>query len=385
MKLNNRLSNISEYHFKKIDDIKNKAIQAGKKIIDLSIGDPDLNVHPQITNALIASLKVPGYNNYPSYDGITELKKAVIRYYDQVYDVSLNLDEVIILIGSKEGISNVIPAVCDVGDCVIVPEPGYPVYSICSKLWGCIPYTIPLIRSEGYIPNLDLIPDRIVKKCKLMFINYPNNPTGAVASSEFYNRIIKFSYDNNIVLCNDSAYNEIIQVNKEPISLMQYDLKRQCIEFGTLSKTYNMTGYRIGYAVGNAKVINAILKIKSNCDSGQFIPVQMAAVAALNLERDYVQGIRKTYDERREACKRVLLQKNIDFFDTDATFYLWCKTPKNYTTNEFCEELLVNHGIVVTPGNVFGNLGYDYFRIALTKDKLTIEEALKSLKKCGDK
>ena len=384
MKINNRLSNVSEYHFKKIDDIKNEVILTGKKIIDLSIGDPDLEVHSKITDALIDGLKEVKYNNYPPYDGIIDLKKAVIKYYHQVYSVSLNLDEVIILIGSKEGISNIIPAVCDIGDCVIVPEPAYPVYSICSKLWGCVPYTVPLKRKEEYLLNTDTIPDEVIKKCKLIFMNYPNNPTGATANSEFYKRIIKFSYDNNIVLCNDSAYNEIIEVDKDAISLMQYDTKRQCVEFGTLSKTYNMTGYRIGYAVGNAKVINAILKIKSNCDSGQFIPVQKAAIAALNLERDYVHYIRKIYDERRKIAKSVLIEKNIDFFDTEGTFYLWCKTPRNYTTNEFCEELLVNHGILVTPGNVFGKLGYDYFRIALTKDKLIIEEALKSLKKCGD-
>lgn len=165
---------------------------------------------------------------------------------------------------------------------------------------------------------------------------------------------------------------------------MQYDVKRQCVEFGTLSKTYNMTGYRIGYAVGNAKVINALLKVKSNCDSGQFIPVQKAAIAAFNLERDYVLNTRRVYDERREVAKSVLIQKKISFFNTEGTFYLWCRTPENYTTSEYCEELLIKHGIVVTPGNVFGKLGYDYFRIALTKDKLIIEEALKSLKKCGD-
>ncbi|MBU3180423.1 aminotransferase class I/II-fold pyridoxal phosphate-dependent enzyme [Clostridium psychrophilum] len=384
MKINNRLSNINEYHFKSIDDVKNKAIFSGKKVIDLSIGDPDLEVNSKITDELIEALKGDRYNNYAPYDGIIELKRAVIKYYDQVYSVGLNMDEVIILIGSKEGISNVIPAVCDIGDCVIVPEPAYPVYSICSKLWGCVPYTIALTQNNGYMPKLDDIPEKIVNKCKLMFINYPNNPTGAVATKEFYNRIIKFSYDNNIVLCNDSAYNEIIKVDKKTISLMQYDVKRRCIEFGTLSKTYNMTGYRIGYAVGNAKVINALLKVKSNCDSGQFIPIQKAAIVALNLERNYVYNLRKTYDERREVAKGILMQKNIKFFDAEATFYLWCKTPKNYTTSEFCEELLINHGIVVTPGNVFGKLGYDYFRIALTKDKLILEEALKSLKKCGD-
>ncbi|MCB2297014.1 aminotransferase class I/II-fold pyridoxal phosphate-dependent enzyme [Clostridium tagluense] len=384
MKINNRLSNVNEYHFKKIEDMKNAAILTGKKIIDLSIGDPDLEVNLKITSALIDGLKDYRYNNYPPYDGVMELKKAVIKYYKQVYSVSLDSDEVIILIGSKEGISNIIPAVCDIGDIVIVPEPAYPVYSICSKLWGAIPYTVPLTPKNGYMLDFNTIPEEIIDNCKLMFINYPNNPTGAVASCEFYKSIIKFSYDNNIVLCNDSAYNEIIKADKKAISLMQYDIKRQCVEFGTLSKTYNMTGYRIGYAVGNARVINALLKVKSNCDSGQFIPVQKAAIAALNLERDYVYNMRKIYDERREAAKSVLLQKNINFFDAEGTFYLWCKTPDNYTTNKFCEELLINNGIVVTPGNAFGKLGYDYFRIALTKDKVIIEEALKSLNKCGD-
>ena len=151
MKINNRLSNVNEYHFKKIDDMKNEVILTGKKIIDLSIGDPDLEVHSKITDALIDGLKDYRYNNYPPYDGIIELKKAVIKYYKQVYSVSLDLDEVIILIGSKEGISNIIPAVCDIGDCVIVPEPAYPVYSICSKLWGCIPYTVPLKQNNGYM------------------------------------------------------------------------------------------------------------------------------------------------------------------------------------------------------------------------------------------
>lgn len=384
MKINNRLSNVNEYHFKKIDDMKNEVFLTGKKIIDLSIGDPDLEVHPKITEALIDGLSDYRYNNYPPYDGILELKKAVIKYYNEVYSVSLDMREVLILIGSKEGINNIIPAVCDIGDYVLVPEPGYPVYSICSKLWGCIPYTVDLKESDGYMPDLNAIPEEIIDKCKLFFINYPNNPTGAVATSSFYNRIIKFSYDNNIVLCNDSAYNEIIKVNKNPISLMQYDVKRQCVEFGTLSKTYNMTGYRIGYAVGNAKVINDLLKVKSNCDSGQFIPLQKAAIAALNLERDYICKTRKIYDERREVAKSVLLQKNIEFFDGEGTFYLWCKTPENYKTEEFCKELLINHGIVVTPGNVFGKLGCDYFRIALTKDTFIIEEALKSLNKCGD-
>lgn len=379
MKINNRLDSIGVYHFKTIDGIKEKRRKEGKKIIDLSIGDPDLAVEPSILNALIQGFDEVGFNKYPPYDGINFLKNQVIDYYKNRFGVHLELEEVAILIGSKEGISNVIPAVCDIKDAVIVPEPGYPVYSSASKLWGCIPYTVPIKESNNYLVDFTEIPKEVCRKAKLMFINYPNNPTGAKGNGEFFSEVVKFCEESNIVLCNDAAYSEIISPEESPLSILQFDKNKHSVEFGTLSKLYNMTGFRIGYAVGNKEVISALVKVKSNLDSGQFIPIQKAAVTALNLDKTYGDEIRKIYFKRRTVAEKVLKEKNIQFFTTESTFYIWCKTPKGYTTHEFCSEILDRYGLVVTPGSCFGTLGYDYFRIALTCSWQIIEEGLASL------
>ncbi|MCY6484011.1 aminotransferase class I/II-fold pyridoxal phosphate-dependent enzyme [Clostridium aestuarii] len=380
MKTNNRLLKVSEYHFKTINDIKNKLKAKNIKITDLSIGDPDLSVDKSIIDELVYSLNYSDFNKYPPYDGIKELKLKIIEYYRQIYFVNLELDEVIILIGSKEGISNLIPAVCDIGDYIIIPNPRYPVYEMCANLWGNNPYKINLREKDDYLLNLKDIPNEIAKKSKLMIINYPNNPTGAVANSQYYKELIKYCNKKEIILCNDGAYNEIIKENKNPISILQYDNEKTSVEFGSFSKTYNMTGFRIGYAVGNKKVLNSLLKIKSNIDSGQFKPIQCAAIKALELNRKYVNNIRKVYNQRRKAVEKILSDKKINFYKTNGTFYIWCKVPENYTTDEFCEELLYNYGIIVTPGYAFGKLDNNYFRISLTVDEKTICESLNKLK-----
>ncbi|MCM8710561.1 aminotransferase class I/II-fold pyridoxal phosphate-dependent enzyme [Clostridium sp. SYSU_GA19001] len=380
MKPNNRLKTISEYHFQKLDIIKKNMLNDGKKIIDLSIGDPDLPVENSIINALIEGLKIKDFNKYPPYEGIQQLKKGIIKYYEQVFSVKLEFEEVLILIGSKEGINNIVPAVCDIGDYAIIPKPAYPVYETSCHLWGVNAFEIPLLEKNLYLPEVKFIPKDILPKSKLFVLNYPNNPTGAVANSEFYKEIIEFCIKNDIVLYNDGAYNEIIKEGEAPLSLLQIDKKKQCIEFGTFSKIYNMTGFRIGYAVGNSQIIKALLKVKSNVDSGQFIPIQYAAIQALKLTRNYVDNIRKIFDERRQNAEQVLTEHNIDFFKSVGTFYIWCKTPAGYTTETFCEELLNNYGIIVTPGIAFGDLGKDYFRIALTKDKQEIVQAFSNLK-----
>lgn len=381
MKINNRLNQIGEYHFKHLDTIKKSRTLSGEKLIDLSIGDPNLEVDENIKKQLIQSMEEEGFNKYPPYEGIDELKLEVIKYYKQTFDVELKENEVIILIGSKEGISNIIPSVCDIGDMVLVPEPGYPVYYIASRLWGCMPYTIPLKEKNNYLIDLGEISTDVIAKAKLMFINYPNNPTGACANDDFFRNIVNFGVKNNIVICNDNAYCEIIEESKQPKSILQFDKNKQMIEFGSFSKLYNMTGFRIGYAVGNKDVISNLSKVKSNLDSGQFIPIQKAAIAALKLNSKYNYEVQKEYSERRRIAKRILKEKNIKFFDCEGTFYIWCKTPKGYTTYEFCLELINKYGIIVTPGFVFGTLGYDYFRIALTKESDIIENSLLTLDK----
>jgi LL-diaminopimelate aminotransferase len=380
MKVNHRLSSLSEYHFQGLDEIKKKLLKSGKSLTDLSIGDPDLPVDGSIIEGLIKGLGVSNYNKYPPYAGIEELKKCVAKYYEDVYSVKLNIDEVLILIGSKEGINNIIPAVCGIGDYAIVPKLGYPVYKTCSHLWGVNTYEIDLHHKNNYLPDLTSIPDEIVDKSNLLMLNYPNNPTGATANKSFYKEAAEFCNKNGIVLINDGAYNEIIKPKENPLSILQVNNKKQCIEFGTFSKIYNMTGFRVGYAVGDRSIIKALLKIKSNVDSGQFIPLQYSAIEALKLSREYVDAVRKIYLDRKIETEKVLVDHNIQFYKGEGTFYIWCKTPLGYTTEQFCEEILNTFGIIVTPGKAFGSSGSDYFRIALTNNKEDIVSALSNIK-----
>lgn len=379
MKINNRLSGIEEYHFKKIEDLKNKLIKEGKHILDLSIGDPDLPINKAITDEVLKSFNINGFNKYPPYEGIKELKEKIIKYYDEHFNVKLEENEVLILIGSKEGINNIIPAVCDIGDFIIVPNPCYQVYVTSPILWGVNTYKLPIRNVNNYLPQLNKIPENISKKSKMFIINYPNNPTGAEGNDVFFKDIIKFCLDRNIVLVNDSAYIEIVSENKKPISLLQFDKTKKVVEIGTFSKTFNMTGFRIGYAVGNSKVLKELLKVKSNVDSGQFLPIQYAAIKALEIMELEAHKNRKIYDARREKAKSILKSKNIEYYNSNATFYIWCKVPKGYTTTEFYEKLIWNYGIVTTPGYSFGNLGNGYFRLSLTKDLKDIDKYLSKI------
>lgn len=382
MKINNRLNCISEYHFKKIENLKEKLINEGEKIFDFGIGDPDLPVPAPVIQSLIHGLSYEKFNNYPPYDGIKSLKLKLIKYYKEIFSVNLIEDEIVILIGSKEGINNIIPAICDFGDYAIIPQLGYSVYETCSNLWGVKTYKFLINEKNDYLPNLKFIPENIISESKLFFINYPNNPTGAIANPDFYKDIINFCIKNNIVVCNDSAYNEILKPGLAPISILQFsdNYKNNVVELGTFSKTFNMTGFRIGYAIGNREIINRLLRVKSNVDSGQFVPIQLSAQQALSIDREYISNMRNIYHERRVTIENLLKLHNIEFYSGKGTFYVWCKVPSNYTTDEFCEEVLENNGIIFTPGYVFGTTGYGYFRISLTKDCDTIIKAFNNVK-----
>lgn len=379
MKINNRLAGIEEYHFKKIENLKNKLIKEGKDILDLSIGDPDICTNKKIVDEFLKSININGFNKYPPYEGIKELKEKIIKYYDERFNVSLKEDEVLILIGSKEGINNIIPAVCNIGDSIIVPNPCYQVYVTSPILWGVNTYKLPIRDVNNYLPELNKIPESIAKKSKMFIINYPNNPTGAEANDVFFKEIVKFCSDRGMILVNDSAYIEIVREGKRPISLLQFDKEKKSVEIGTFSKTFNMTGFRIGYAVGNPKVLRELLKVKSNVDSGQFLPIQYAAIKALDIIQSETKKNKKVYDERREKAKNILKIKNIEYYNSEATFYIWCKVPKGYTTTEFYERLILKYGIITTPGYSFGNLGNGYFRLSLTKDLKDIDKYLNQI------
>jgi LL-diaminopimelate aminotransferase len=378
-----RIKNLPPYLFASIDKMKQEAVKKGIDIINLGIGDPDIPTPPNIVKRLQEAVKNEKYHQYPSYEGLLIFRQAVADWYKNRFNVKLNPeDEVLTLIGSKEGIGHFPFAYINSGDIALVPSPAYPVYSAGTLFAGGQPFIMPLKKENNFLPDLDAIPKDIAKKAKLMFINYPNNPTSAIAEKDFYNRVIDFAVKNNIIVAHDAAYSEIYFDNYKPMSFLEVDgAKEVGIEFHSLSKTYNMTGWRIGFAVGNKEIISALGKVKSNLDSGVFEVVQEAGIEALTCDQSIVEDIRKVYQERRDVLVAGLKSLGIEFEIPKATFYVWLRTPKGFTSADYTAHLLNKAGLVTTPGNGFGDDGEGYVRIALTVKKERMLEAIERMKK----
>lgn len=378
-----RIKNLPPYLFASIDKMKQEAVKKGIDIINLGIGDPDIPTPPNIVKRLQEAVKNEKYHQYPSYEGLLIFRQAVADWYKSRFNVKLNPeDDVLTLIGSKEGIGHFPFAYINSGDIALVPSPAYPVYSAGTLFAGGQPFIMPLKKENNFLPDLDAIPKDIAKKAKLLFINYPNNPTSAIAEKDFYNRVIDFAVKNNIIVAHDAAYSEIYFDDYKPMSFLEVDgAKEVGIEFHSLSKTYNMTGWRIGFAVGNKEIISALGKVKSNLDSGVFEVVQEAGIEALTCDQSIVEDIRKVYQERRDVLVAGLKSLGIEFEIPKATFYVWLRTPKGFTSADYTAHLLNKAGIVTTPGNGFGEDGEGYVRIALTVKKERMLEAIERMKK----
>lgn len=378
MKIVNRTAKLPIYVFSKIDEIKKKLMAEGIDIIDIGIGDPDLSTPDYIVNEAIESIKKSVYHKYPPYHGLEELKNAVAKYYIRKYGVELDYkNEIAVLIGSKEGIAHLFLALADNNDYVIIPDPGYPVYNAAAVIAGCSVYKMHLKAEDQYLPRLDNIFPEVAKKAKLLIVNYPNNPTGAVATDEFYKSLIRFGKENDIVIANDGAYMDICRDGTNPKSILQTPgAKDVCVEFGTLSKSYNMTGWRIGYVVGNAQVIKRLMIIKTNFDSGQFGALQMAGVKALNEGDKTIEELNKIYELRRKVVVEGLKRIGIDSYNSKGAFYVWFKVPRGYKSEEFSSRVLEKTGVIITPGNTFGISGEGYCRISLTVSLDRMEEAM---------
>lgn len=380
MKSYRRLGSIPPYTFAELNKLKSDMVLRGLDVIDISIGDPDLSPPKEVSDSLIESLKESRFHKYPPYEGIFEYRKSVSDYYRRRFNVELDPEsEVVALIGSKEGIAHLTLSLVDNGDIAIVPDPGYPVYRISTLMAGGIPYTAPLLIENNFLPDVDGIDKAIAKKAKLMYINYPNNPTGAVCSTEKMRKIVSFAAENKLTLCNDAAYDEIV-FDERPLSMMNIEGARECgIEFGTLSKSYSMTGWRIGYAVGSRDVLKKLMLVKSNLDSGQFGAIQHAASAALNRCDYYLDMIKETYKKRRDTAAGLLRETGLEVFMPQGTFYIWFKVPDGLTSAEFAKRLIGEQRLMVTPGSSFGSFGEGYCRLSLTVDIDIIEEAVKRI------
>ena len=377
-----RIEKIPPYLFARIDKKKEEARKKGIDLIDLSIGDPDIPTPQRIVDAMKRALDDPSNHRYPSYEGMYEFREAAARWCERRFGIPLDpATEIVALIGSKEGIAHIPWAYVDRGDCVLVPSPGYPVYSIATLLAGGTPYFMPLKEENDFLPELDLIPDDVMRQVKLIFINYPNNPTAGCAKDEFFEKVIYYAKRYEILVCHDAAYSEVTFDGYKPKSIIEFDKeKRYSIEFHSLSKTYCMTGWRIGFAIGNKDGINNLGKLKTNIDSGVFQAIQIAGIEAMMGDQSEISEMNDRLKKRRDLIVDGLIDIGIAVKRPKATYYIWAKVPEGYTSSDFCERLIEETGVVVTPGIGFGDYGEGYFRISITTKEERIREAIKRLK-----
>lgn len=381
MKTAQRMDLIPPYLFAELDKKKADAISKGVDVINMGIGDPDMPTPNHIIESMKTAVENPETHNYPPYEGTKSFRNAVAQFYAKRFGVELDADkEVVSLIGSKEGLAHIHLAFTDPGDYTLVPDPAYPVYKVASYFAGGVPYTMPLLAENNFLPDLSKIPDEVAQRTKLMFINYPNNPTGAIATLEFFEEVVHYAKKHDILVCHDLAYSEMAYDNyKAPSFLQVKGSKDVCIEFNSLSKTYNMTGWRIGMAVGNEYAVQALGRLKNNIDSGVFKAVQNASIDALLGPQDNIDTMNDIYKKRRDIMTEGLNKLGWNLDPIKATFYMWVPIPKGYTSAEFSALLLEKAGIIVPPGNGYGEYGEGYFRIALTAPEDRIREALKRM------
>ncbi|EGW37153.1 LL-diaminopimelate aminotransferase [Desulfosporosinus sp. OT] len=376
-----RIQALPPYLFARIDEKIAEAKAKGVDVISLGIGDPDLPTPDHIIDKLVKAARNPVNHRYPSYAGMLEFRQAVAEWYKRRSNIVIDPQkEVVSLIGSKEGIAHIAFCYLNPGDIALIPDPGYPVYGVGTALAGGVPYALPLKEENGFLPELDRIPEEIAHKAKLMFLNYPNNPTGAIADESFYMKVIAFAKKYDIIICHDGPYSEIAFNGYKPLSFLEVPgAKDVGIEFHSMSKTYNMTGWRIGWAAGNARVIEALGRIKSNIDTGVFQAIQEAAIEGLLGNQDIIGENRKIYQERQDIVIEGLTALGWTVESPKATIYVWPRVPKGFTSASFCELVLDKTGVVITPGNSYGEYGEGYFRISLTTNTKRLREALQRL------
>ncbi len=380
-----RLKQLPPYLFAELDRKKAEVKARGVDIIDLGVGDPDQPTPQNIIDKMKEAVQEPQYHRYPSYSGMNKFREAVSGWYTKRASITLDpVKEVVSLIGSKEGIAHIPLAFINPGDVALVPSPAYPVYKIATLFAGGTPYEMPLLKENGFLPDLGAIPADVLAKAKMMFLNYPNNPTAAPATKEFFNEVVEFANKHNVMICHDFAYSEMAYDGYKPPSFLEIPGAMEVgIEFHSLSKTYNMTGWRIGWAAGNADIIGGLGHIKSNIDSGIFEAIQVAGIEAMRDDATWLAKMQALYTERRNVVMAGLKKLGLKAETPKATFYVWVEVPEGHTSTSVAAHLLEKTGIVTTPGSGFGAPGEGYFRIALTVSKERLQEAMDRMQQVG--
>ncbi len=381
MKVSKRISGLKPYLFVEINKKIAEKKEKGEEIISFAIGDPDIPTPPHIIERLCKEAQDPANHRYPESAGLPELHQAIADWYKKRFEVVLDPEtEVLPLIGSKEGIGHISFCFIDPGDTALVTDPGYPVYSVSTALAGGRPYYVALKEENDFLPDLNSIGESVLKDTRMLWINYPNNPTAAVADLEFFNRVVEFARKHDILVCHDGPYSEVSYDGYQPPSFMQADgAKDVGVEFHSLSKSYNMTGWRIGMVVGNAEVVGALRTLKSNLDSGIPQAIQYMAIEALNGPQDCIAEHNNIYQRRRDLVVEVLENIGLNVKMPKASLYVWAKVPEGYNSVDFTADLLDQVGVAVTPGAGYGRNGEGFIRLSLTIPDAALVKGLSRL------
>ncbi|SNR80146.1 pyridoxal phosphate-dependent aminotransferase [Lutibacter flavus] len=374
-----RLNDVKEYYFSKklreVAALRNE----GKPVINIAIGSPDLNPPKSVINAIKTAVDIPNAHQYQSYQGIPELREGISNFYKDKYKVILNANsEILPLMGSKEGIMHISLAFLNKGDKVLIPNPGYPTYASVTNLVEAESILYNLNDANNWLPNFEELEKEDLKNVKIMWINYPHMPTGAVASKEDFKQLITFAKKHQILIVNDNPYSFIL--NEKPLSILEVEgAKEVAIELNSLSKTFNMAGWRVGMVVGDAEIIKTILQVKSNMDSGMFYGIQKGAVEAFKLSKDWFKSQNEIYEERRSLVWEIFDSLNCTYNKNIGGLFVWAKLPEGIKSEEITDELLYTKNVFITPGTIFGSNGEGYIRASLCVDKNVLTEVLNRL------
>lgn len=380
-----RIQAIPPYLFAEIDRKIAQARAAGVDVISFGIGDPDRPTPTPVVETLQQAAADPANHRYPSYEGLPAFRQAVADWYARRFGVQLDPDkEIVSLIGSKEGIAHIALCYVNPGDVTLVPDPGYPVYALGTLFAGGSPYYLPLLPARGFLPDLSAIPSDVARRARILYLNYPNNPTGAVVSPDFFAEVVEFARSYDLLVCHDAAYTEVSFDGYRPPSFLQTPgAKEVGIEFHSLSKTYNMTGWRLGWACGNPDAIEALGRLKTNIDSGVFQAIQYAGITALRLPDRFIEGMRAVYQQRRDLLVAGLRSLGAPIEPPKATIYVWVPVPEGESSTSFATKLLERAGVVVTPGVGYGAAGEGYIRFSLSIPDDRLQTGLARLQQAG--
>jgi len=381
-KISSRLKNLEEYVFFDLAKATKNAVLSGKDVIDLGGGNPDLPPHPKIIEALKKEAEVLENHRHPVYEGLPELKKAIASWFEKRFGTGVDPDsEILILIGSKEGLSHVSLVFIDKGDGALVPDPAYPIYSRGVILAGGNVLDMPLLRENLWRPDFNKLQKKDLSKAKLLFLNYPNNPTGALADKEFFKEVVDFAKENELVICQDMAYSEITFDGNKSVSMLQIpEAKERTLEFHSFSKTYGMTGWRLGFVVGNGALLNALKNVEVVVNSGVFHVLQKAAMVALSLPDEAIKKVCETYQERRDVLVTGLNGLGWEVENPKGGIFVWAKIPYEYDSKKMAKLLIDKAGVVTTPGVGLGSQGEGYLRFSLIADKESMKETVERIK-----